>query len=251
MTTKLEWVARTNEIARARGANASIVQFENIATQAQYGLPYQIAAKHVRPNDSVLDWGCGNGHFSLFLESLGARVTGYSFEAPPESMRDRPAFRFVPGNEREPRLLPFADACFQVVTGVGVLEHVWETGGDEPASLRELYRVLAPGGVLLTYHFPNAGGWIEKIVHALRPNKHFHRRKYDRQSIRELWTGAGFEISDIGLYNALPRGELRALPGFLKHTRAFAAAFDVIDGAIARLAPNVCTNFYVVARKPV
>lgn len=244
------YIKNLNERARARGGIEAIPQFDNIATQAQYRVPYEITRRYVRAGDRVLDWGCGNGHFSLFLESLGASVTGYSFEPRPRVMEGATQFEFVPGTDGDPRRLPFADANFDAAIGVGVLEHVWELGGDERASLRELARVLKPGGVLLTYHLPNKSGWVEKVVGGLKLNKHFHKRKYDSAEIKQLWSGAGLEVIDLGLYNALPRAELRTFPSIVKQSSIFASVYDGTDSAIRALAPHLCTNFFVVARKP-
>ncbi|HEY5062789.1 MAG TPA: class I SAM-dependent methyltransferase [Gemmatimonadaceae bacterium] len=246
MPLAIDAVRDLNAAARGAGVAEWILQFDNVATHAQYALPYAITARHVRPGDAVLDWGCGNGHFSLFLESLGARVTGYSFEPPPRAMARSRTFNFVGGSPAEPRALPFPNASFDAVTGVGVLEHVWETGGDERASLAELARVLKPGGVLLTFHLPNRAGWVERVVHLLRLNKHFHRRKFEAAEIQRLWSDAGFGVVELGLYNALPRTELRRLPGAVRHSVAFARAFEAVDNAMISLAPRICTNFYVV-----
>ncbi len=247
--TALERVIRLNAAANAAGVRDSVLQFENIATQGQYRHAYAIAARYIAKGQRVLDWGCGNGHFSFFLQSLGARVTGYSFEAMPRCMVGAPEFTFIPGNEREPRRLPFGDAAFEAAVGVGVLEHVWETGGDERASLTELARVLEPGGTLLTFHLPNRSGWIEKVGHRIAPKRHFHRRKFDAAEIRALWAESGFEITSIGRYNALPRAGLHRLPAILRHSRTFAAFYDAIDSIITTIAPMVCTNFFVVAKK--
>lgn len=238
-----------NAAARQRGATPHIPQFDNIATQAQYRTAYDVAARYVRPGDQVLDWGCGNGHFSLYLETLGARITGYSFEPRPAVMANAPQFTFVPGTDGDPRALPFPNASFDAVVGVGVLEHVWELGGDERASLAELARVTKPGGTMLTFHLPNQSGWVEKAVGALKLNKHFHKRKYEAGEIRVLWADAGFDVVSLGLYNALPRAELRLLPGIVKNSAAFTALYDLADASISRIAPRACTNFYVVGRR--
>src|ERR1019366_1704447 len=249
MERPFDLVRRLNAAARSAGVSDSVDQFENISTHAQYQVAYELTARSVKPGDRVLDWGCGNGHFSLFLESLGARVTGYSFEPQPRCMAASRSFQFVPGSPADPRSLPFPDASFDVVVGVGVLEHVGETGGDEKASLTELARVLKPGGLLLTFHLPNRTGWVEPVVHALFPRKHFHQRKFDDHAIRALWQDAGLTIVDIGLYNALPRSELKRLPGILRQSSAFAQAYGLVDDAIARMFPRACTNFFVVARR--
>jgi SAM-dependent methyltransferase len=183
------------------------------------------------------------------LQALGARITGYSFEPRPKSLEGSPAFAFVPGNMTEPRLLPFPDASFDAAVSVGVLEHVGETGGDERASLAELARVTRPRGLFFTYHLPNRGGWIENVGRALKLKKYFHPRRFDRDEIATLWNDAGFDILEIGLYDALPRAELRRLPGFLRHSPAFAAMYDAGDDLIARVVPWICTTFFVVAQR--
>jgi SAM-dependent methyltransferase len=246
----LAWdiVKRVNAAAQASGSAASVLQFDNLGTQSQYRTPYLLTRQYIRSGDRVLDWGCGNGHFSVFLESLGADVTGYSFEPPPQVMASSPRFRFVAGSESDPRTLPVPDASFDAAVGMGVLEHVWETGGDEPSSLRELARVVKPGGTLLVFHFPNETGWIESVVAGLGLKKHLHGRRYGRAQIDALWKEAGLSIIDVGVYNALPRAELRALPGVVKHSDAFARAYNLIDDTISRVAPRICTNYFVIAR---
>jgi SAM-dependent methyltransferase len=238
-----------NRAARDAGVAASVAQFENVGTHAQYRVPYAIASAAIRAGDRVLDWGCGNGHFSFFLQSLGATITGYSYEPFPACMAGSPSFAFVSGIDGDARTLPFAAGSFDVVVGVGVLEHVSELGGDERASLGELARVLVPGGTLLTFHLPNETGWVEGTIRALRLNRHHHQRRFEAGEIRRLWGEAGFTVSRIGRYNALPRNELRSLPGPVRTSRAFIRAYDLLDGTIARVAPRVCTNWYVVAHK--
>lgn len=249
MAGTFELVGQLNAEARRAGIADTIAQFDNVVTHAQYRTVYELTMRYVRAGDRALDWGCGNGHYSVFLDSLGARITGYSFEPKPASMRHSANFEFVPGSEVDPRTLPFDSATFDVAMSVGVLEHVWETGGDEASSLAELARVLKPGGVLLTFHLPNETGWVERIVHALRLKIHFHKRKFTANEIRRLWNDAGFDIVELGLYNALPRAQFRALPGFLKHNRLLARTYGAIDDLVTRAAPNVCTNFYIAARK--
>jgi SAM-dependent methyltransferase len=249
MPSAFKLIRRIRESARANGTADSIAQFENLSTHAQYCVPYEKTAEHVRRGDRVLDWGCGNGHFSLLLEALGAQVTGYSFESPPRAMERSPNFRFVAGTVGEPSELPFPSASFDAAVSMGVLEHVWETGGDERASLAALARVVRPGGHFLTFHFPNRTGWIEPVVKALRLKKHFHERKYDERQIRTLWNEAGFTILDMGRYNTLPHAELRLLPTFAKDSELFARAYGLADRAIAAIIPQVSMNFYVIAQR--
>lgn len=249
MTNANQMIARINAAAHAAGTAESIVQFDNIGTHRQYRIPYEAATKHVRPGDRALDWGCGSGHFSLLLEELQATTTGYSFDEAPSCMAQSSSFVHVQGSVDDPRALPFATDSFDVACSVGVLEHVWETGGDERDSLRELARVLRPGGVFLTFHLPNRTGWIEAIGSRLHLIKHFHHRKYSEREIQTLWHDAGFDIIHIGRYNSLPRNELRRLPKVLRHNRAFVELYDAIDRGLTWALPATATNYFVIARK--
>lgn len=249
MEPGFDLVTRVNTRARNAGTAATVEQFDNLATHAQYRIPYAITARHIARGDSVLDWGCGNGHFSLFLEELGAQVTGYSFEAAPRCMAGSRRFTHVRGDEAEPRRIPFADARFDCVCSVGVLEHVWETGGDESASLAEIARVLRTGGTFLTFHFPSRLGWVEPAFRALGISWHFHRRRYDRRTIHQLWTSAGFDVLSVGTYNFFPRNKVKLLPARLRRSRLFAHLYEVVDIVAGTLLAPFRTNFYVVARK--
>ena len=249
MATGFELVERINAAARAGGIAESVNQFDNLATHAQYRIPYAIAARHIGCGDEVLDWGCGNGHFSLLLEHLGARVTGYSFEPAPASLRHSPTFRFVPGEVADPRGIPFPDHSFDAVCSVGVLEHVWETGGDEASSLAEIARILRPAGVFLTFHFPNRRGWVEPAFRAIGLSKYFHRRRYDEQNIHALWSDAGLDVLECGTYNFMPRNLLNALPSLIRRHPLFARAYDTLDTATTAVLGRFATNFFVVARR--
>lgn len=249
MGSPVDLITRVHREAHARGLASTVQQFDNFATHSQYAVPYAITARHVKESDKVLDWGCGNGHFSLLLETLGAIVTGFSFEPRPALLAPSKRFTFVAGEEAEPRTLPFPAESFDCVCSVGVLEHVWETGGDESSSLAELARVLSPGGAFLTFHFPNRRGWIEPAFRALGLNKYWHRRRYDEPRIRELWNDAGFDVIDIGTYNFLPRNQLSALPAAIRARQAFGTAYDALDRTLARGLSRWNTNFFVVARK--
>ena len=242
-------VERVNAGARNAGVVASVDQFDNLATHAQYRVPYELAARYVSTGEHVLDWGCGNGHFSMFLKLIGARVTGYSFEDAPASMAGPGSFAHVRGDDADPRRIPFASATFQCVCSVGVLEHVWETGGDEPSSLREIARILQPGGTFLTFHLPNRFGWVEPVFRLVRKNWHFHQRRYDSAQIHALWKAAGLEVVEIGTYNFFPRNHVRFLPDVIRRSVRFARAYEALDSVFSRLLPPLSTNFFVVGRK--
>jgi len=98
----------------------------------------------------VLDVGCQLGALPVALAERGARVTGVDVDdALLDGARRRcgcygAAATFA---RAEAEALPFADASFDVVTFVDVIEHVT----DARAAVRELARVLRPGGALYLF----------------------------------------------------------------------------------------------------
>ncbi|MHC2436902.1 class I SAM-dependent methyltransferase [Bradyrhizobium sp. USDA 4451] len=116
-----------------------------------------------------LDAGCGTGTLSRLLAARGCDVTGV--DASPEMiaaarrrLADLPAerltFRQIPTIAN----LPFADRSFDGVLCASVLEYV----PDVAQCLRQIHRVLRPGGVLLV-SIPNRGSLLRrgyKLAHA-------------------------------------------------------------------------------------
>jgi ubiquinone/menaquinone biosynthesis C-methylase UbiE len=95
---------------------------------------------------AILDAGMGPGHLAVELDRRGWAVSGVDSSA---AMVEAARAKFPGAAERltQARLehLPFADAGFDAVTAIGVLELV----GDPDAVLRELVRVLRPGGIVI------------------------------------------------------------------------------------------------------
>ena len=109
----------------------------------------------VGPGDRVLDMGCGGGRHAFALYRRGADVTAFDMDAAElkdvagmfAAMKEAgevplgASARTVRGTAYD---LPFADGSFDRIIAAEVLEHLPE---DERA-MRELFRVLKPGGLI-------------------------------------------------------------------------------------------------------
>lgn len=234
--------------------------FENLSTASQYWKFYDRFLKHVSAGSQVLDWGCGDGHFSYFLLNNGFKTESFNVNASdsynPEGCKlakflnskfsDR--FNFKVSSDG-PVHLPYDDESFDAVVSVGVLEHVRQEGGDEIKSLKEIHRILKKGGVFLCFHFPNKYSWIEAIARKI-PSKHHHPYTFTRKNILTLNKAAGLAVEEVQGYAILPRNELSRLPDRIKNSPAFVKSYNTADKTLGTVLPLIYQNHYFLARKP-
>ena len=125
------------------------------------------AAAAVERGDRVLDACCGTGDLALESVRLGADVVGVDFSEPmlERARRKSDAVEWVRADVLS---LPFADASFDAATvGFGV-----RNLDDLEAGLRELRRVLKPGGSLAVLEITRPSGplrwfyalWFDRVV---------------------------------------------------------------------------------------
>ncbi|EGY25819.1 methyltransferase domain protein [Desulfovibrio sp. A2] len=227
-------------------------QYHNLLRALQYSIPHEKTLAHTQPGMRVLDWGCGNGHFSWFLLRHAMHVTGYSFRDAPEILRNNPDFQHVRGSAKSPVELPFETASFDAVFSIGVLEHVHECGGSQLGSLREIARVLKPGGLFHCFHLPNTLSWVEQLCRVLKPvfgkKLHAHTRLFNERDIRALCAETGFALLDLGRYNVLPRNQLAKLLPSLTMRPGFVSTLDTLDETINGILPYFSQQWYFSAR---
>jgi SAM-dependent methyltransferase len=113
-------------------------------------LTFQWIPEHV---ERLLDLGCSAGHDTCWFSRKAGTAYGldYSQEAIEEAQRHYPDLKFVQGSAIS---LPFEDNYFDVVTFIEVLEHL--PLRDEVPAIKEIHRVLKPGGILI-FSTPHKG----------------------------------------------------------------------------------------------
>lgn len=117
-----------------------------------------LAVLQSQPHGRVLDLGCGTGQLAHRLRLMGARVVGCDFSRGMLAAA-RARDRRVAWIQADALHLPFAGAAFDAV----VSTQAFHWFPDQAAALREIARVLRPGGVfVLTAVRPALAslGWI-------------------------------------------------------------------------------------------
>jgi ubiquinone/menaquinone biosynthesis C-methylase UbiE len=165
----------------------------------------------------VLDVGCGQGIDLYRYATAGAEVTG--IDLVPRHVELARAHLTEMGMSAEvltadAEALPFEDATFDRVLSNSALQYT----PDMPAALREIKRVLRPGGraTIIVYNRNSAYFWLAKVLHGgLIKRRLFHVtlsdhladmaqssakplvRMYSRRQLRTMMRAAGFREVQI------------------------------------------------------
>ncbi len=240
--------------------NFQLEHIENLSSAAQYWIVYEKFLNWVPPKSMVLDWGCGDGHFSFFLLDKG--FSAYSFNVnngdsynPDGCKLDsflrskfKDSFKHQISTQG-PTHLPYEDESFDAVVSVGVLEHVQQSGGNELGSLNEIHRILKKNGIFLCFHFPNKYSWIEALARRIA-SKHHHPHLFTQKDIYQLNQNAGFRVEELNGYAILPRNELFRLPDSIKNSLWFVNFYNFLDRLLYSIFPMFSQNYYFISRKP-
>jgi len=180
----------------------------------------------VRPGMKVLDVGCGRGEIIVYCGVNGIRAVGIDYSkvglrlAQQAIMRadnqDWDTWESPYLSLGDAKSFPFPDGTFDRAIMSDIVEHLYPE--ELETALREIYRVLVPGGKLLVHTMPNLwyyryGYLLFRLVERFRgislptnPRKRFrfspvHVNEQTPCTLRKTLSETGFSYWRIWLYD--------------------------------------------------
>ncbi len=140
---------------------------------------------------TILEIGCGTGANLQMLSQHGA-LSAMEYDETAKSIANELGIcRVLAGSL--PNSVPYADASFDLICMLDVLEHI----EDDQAALARVLRLLKPGGRLLVTVPAYQWLWSEHDM------AHGHFRRYTARSLRHKAIDAGFSVEYAAYFNTL------------------------------------------------
>lgn len=151
-----------------------------------------VRGAHLGENFQILDAGCGTGGLLISLQKAfpGAHCQGMEQHAPAvELAKKRTQAPIQTGDVLK---MPFPDGCMDALTITDVICH---TNVDPDKALAEAFRVLKPGGVLITNDpaFEWLRSYHDEEVHV--------GQRFTRPVFNRLLTRQGFQVERSTYWN--------------------------------------------------
>ena len=162
-----------------------------------------------QPAERILELGAGRGEVLLACARRGARAFGIDYSRDAVGLGRETCGAEAEVFQADASVLPFRSGSFDKVLLGDVLEHL--TLRQAQAMIREVDRVLAPGGRLILHTSPNVlfirlvfpwvlaglaitGKWkmLGLFVDQYRTIREFHVREYSAGRLRRLFRGSPF-----------------------------------------------------------
>ncbi len=168
------WLRQCRRVAQAVYVPSEEVNERRIWSGDKLSFHYELALEHLQHWMTVLDVACGDGYGTRMLAQRVAEVHGADIETEViDQARQLTEASNVHLHVKDVTQMAFGSDEFDAVTCMETIEHV-----DDCAALREIHRVLKPGGILILSTPQNRLGHI--------PVNAAHIREYSLNEVVEL-----------------------------------------------------------------
>lgn len=217
----------------------------------------ELLARRIPRGARVLDVGCGYGQIAALLRLRRADLSVYGVDLQEHAiwaeLRSQYGCILTVGDALN---LKFTDDEFDAVFAFGVIEHV---NFDEPIGrtqrdfyfLREIHRLLKPGGRLFLFYIPNRYSWTEAMARRVRGRGIFtHRQLYIVGELVRLLETAGFDKLQIDRHGLFPTNLEKLAPLAGRWLDRHHESVMRVEGFLLKTPLRIfSTNFSVEARK--
>jgi ubiquinone/menaquinone biosynthesis C-methylase UbiE len=169
-----------------------------------------IEQANVQPDHHILDLGCGTGTLAVQLKQQFPSAHVFGLDPDPKALRRAKAKAKRAGVSVEfeqgfADRLPYNTASFDQVFSSFMFHHL--EGQDRETALREVLRVLKPGGSvhLVDFIVSERDGFLHRFMHS-----HAEMKDNSNERILELMHTAGFKNSEKVREDTMLFGLLRA-----------------------------------------
>jgi SAM-dependent methyltransferase len=154
-------------------------------------IKYLISKYGILKNSSILELGCGRGEFlnefiENGLEGHGVDLSNFSINYCPKAK--------ISVIDMTKEKIPYQDSSFDVVYSKSFIEHFYY-----PEKIfEEAYRVLKPGGILITL----TPEW--EYIYKSFYEDYTHRTPFTKLSLRDIHLISGFKNVKVSSFKQLP-----------------------------------------------
>jgi ubiquinone/menaquinone biosynthesis C-methylase UbiE len=196
---------------------------------------FQLSQLELSPGTSLLEVGFGRGEFLCHCARLGAAVSGIDYSPAALEIARRTLAEFPDAHLRvaDCKELPFESDSFDRVYSGDVLEH--QDIEDGAQMLREMHRVLRPGGFMFVHTSPNTiftrlilpvakpllrridEQTVRVLEEHMKVNSTVHVNEYNLFSLRKVARMAGLDRAEIWIGKDILRSSRH------RHTKALSS----------------------------